>query len=75
MRVGTFPKVLHTINQLSIRDPGHSKENIITIHQIIDGQHLVKVSLRSLSGVPDTLGFYMGKNTPERRDYIMENLL
>jgi len=27
---------------------------------------------------PDTqtiLGFYMGKNTPERKDYIMENLV
>jgi hypothetical protein len=21
------------------------------------------------------LGFYMGKNTPERKDYIMENLV
>ncbi|MEW6756462.1 MAG: DNA topoisomerase IV subunit B [Candidatus Latescibacterota bacterium] len=36
---------------------------------------LVRVSVRSMAQVPDTLGFYMGKNTPERRDYIMENLV
>ena len=37
--------------------------------------HLVKVSVRSMSQVPDTLSFYMGKNTPERRAYIMEHLV
>ena len=36
---------------------------------------LVKVNVRSMSQVPDTLAFYMGKNTPERREYIMENLI
>ena len=36
---------------------------------------LIKVNMKSLSGVSNTLGFYMGKNTPERRDYIMENLI
>jgi topoisomerase-4 subunit B len=36
---------------------------------------LVKVSVRSMAQVPDTLAFYMGKNTPERRQYIMENLI
>ena len=36
---------------------------------------LVKVDVRSMSQVPDTLSFYMGKNTPERREYIMENLV
>jgi DNA gyrase subunit B/topoisomerase-4 subunit B len=25
--------------------------------------------------VAGILGFYMGKNTPERKDYIMENLV
>ena len=25
--------------------------------------------------VANILGFYMGKNTPERKDYIMENLV
>ena len=36
---------------------------------------LVKVSVKSMSAVPRTLEFYMGKNTPERREYIMENLV
>ena len=36
---------------------------------------LLKVNFRSMSTVPETLEFYMGKNTPERRDYIMENLV
>jgi topoisomerase-4 subunit B len=36
---------------------------------------LVKVNVRSMSTVPKTLEFYMGKNTPERRDYIMEHLV
>jgi len=36
---------------------------------------LVKVSVKSMSTVPGTLQFFMGKNTPERREYIMENLL
>ena len=36
---------------------------------------LVKIDVRSLATVPETMGFYMGKNTPERRGYIMENLV
>ena len=36
---------------------------------------LVKVDVRSMAAVPGTLEFYMGKNTPERREYIMENLV
>ena len=36
---------------------------------------LVKVSVRSMAAVPETLEFYAGRNTPERRDYIMENLI
>ena len=44
--------------------------------QFINGDiRLVKVSVRSLATVPETLSFYMGKNTPERRDYIMEHLV
>ncbi len=40
-----------------------------------DAMRLVKVNVRSMSSVPETLEFYMGKNTPERRDYIMEHLV
>ncbi|MDR0400766.1 MAG: ATP-binding protein [Treponema sp.] len=37
--------------------------------------HLVPVSVNTLRAVPQVLGFYMGKNTPERREYIMKNLI
>ena len=36
---------------------------------------LIPISLRSLKRVPEILRFYMGKNTPERRNFIMENLI
>ncbi|MDR0322640.1 MAG: type IIA DNA topoisomerase subunit B [Treponema sp.] len=36
---------------------------------------LVPVSVSTLKTVPQVLNFYMGKNTPERRDYIMKNLI
>lgn len=35
---------------------------------------LIEVNVQSVKIIPQTLEFYMGKNTPERRDYIMENL-
>ncbi len=44
--------------------------------QFIDENiRLLKVNVRSIKNVPGTLEFYMGKNTPERRDFIMENLV
>jgi topoisomerase-4 subunit B len=36
---------------------------------------LVPVTVKSLKEVQQTLTFYMGKNTPERRVFIMENLV
>lgn len=33
------------------------------------------VTLDSISEIPKVLTFYMGKNTPERKQYIMENLI
>ena len=36
---------------------------------------LIKVNIKSIAGIADTLNFYMGKNTPDRRDYILENLI
>lgn len=36
---------------------------------------LVEINLKSLKHVQETLEFYMGKNTPQRREYIMENLI
>ena len=35
---------------------------------------LVEVNVKSVKNIPETLDFYMGKNTPERREYIMGNL-
>ena len=40
-----------------------------------DDIRLVMAGIRSLKNVPNILQFYMGKNTPERRDFIMENLI
>ncbi len=36
---------------------------------------LVEVNVKSIKNIPETLEFYMGKNTPQRKDFIMENLL
>lgn len=36
---------------------------------------LVEVNVKSLKEVQETLDFFMGKNTPKRRDFIMGNLI
>jgi topoisomerase-4 subunit B len=36
---------------------------------------LMEVNIHSLKDIKETLTFYMGKNTPARRSYIMENLI
>jgi topoisomerase IV subunit B len=36
---------------------------------------LVPVTIRNLSDIKPTLEFYMGKNTPERKNFIMHNLV
>jgi topoisomerase-4 subunit B len=36
---------------------------------------VIQAQVKSAQAVPKTLEFYMGKNTPERRTYIMENLI
>lgn len=38
------------------------------------GMRLLAVSIPRIRDVPAMLDFYMGRNTPERRAYIMENL-
>ena len=40
-----------------------------------DNIRLVDVNIKSIKLIPETLEFYMGKNTPERRTFIMENLI
>ena len=42
---------------------------------INENMRLVPVSVNALKAVPQVLSFYMGKNTPERREYIMKNLI
>ena len=36
---------------------------------------LVDVNIKTIKDVGETLDFYMGKNTPKRRDFIMEHLI
>ncbi|MDR0785685.1 MAG: type IIA DNA topoisomerase subunit B [Treponema sp.] len=36
---------------------------------------LTPVTVNALKSVPQVLNFYMGKNTPDRRGYIMDNLV
>lgn len=36
---------------------------------------LLPVTVQSLKNIPGILEFYMGKNTPDRREFIMKNLL
>ena len=40
-----------------------------------DGMRLTPVEVAGEHSVPEVLSFYMGKNTPERREYIMNNLV
>ena len=44
--------------------------------QFISGEmRLVPVAVHNLSEINQTLDFYMGKNTPARREFIVENLI
>ena len=38
------------------------------------GMHLTPVTIQTLKNVPEVLKFYMGNNTPERREFIVHNL-
>ena len=38
------------------------------------GIHLTPVTIQTLQNVPKVLEFYMGKNTPERREFIVHHL-
>ncbi|MEI6892431.1 MAG: toprim domain-containing protein [Pontiella sp.] len=40
-----------------------------------EGMRLSQVDISSDHSVSEILSFYMGKNTPDRRDFIMENLV
>ena len=40
-----------------------------------EGMRLQSVAVKSISEVAKTLDFFMGKNTPARRDFIVENLI
>jgi topoisomerase-4 subunit B len=42
---------------------------------IADGIRLVPVQIKAMGEVAKALEFYMGKNTPKRRDFIVENLV
>ncbi|MDE5898458.1 MAG: type IIA DNA topoisomerase subunit B, partial [Treponemataceae bacterium] len=38
------------------------------------GIHLTPVAIQTLKNVPDVLEFYMGKNTPQRMEFIVHHL-
>ncbi|MDR0375747.1 MAG: type IIA DNA topoisomerase subunit B [Treponema sp.] len=40
-----------------------------------ENMRLVPVSVNQIKLIPQVLAFYMGKNTPDRREYIMNNLV
>ncbi len=40
-----------------------------------EDMRLIKVVIDKIHEIPELLHFYMGQNTPERREYIMENLV
>ena len=40
-----------------------------------EDMRIVPVDIKSMKDVSGILEFYMGKNTPTRRKYIMENLV
>ena len=40
-----------------------------------ENMHLQQVSIDRLSNVPKLLNFYMGKNTPDRKSFIMDHLV
>jgi topoisomerase IV subunit B len=47
------------------RKPGESEDK---------GIHLTPVTIDKLKNIPQVLQFYMGKNTPERREFIVHHL-
>jgi DNA gyrase/topoisomerase IV subunit B len=40
-----------------------------------DDMRLTEVRVRNRHAIPEILSFYMGRNTQERRSYIMDNLV
>lgn len=59
------------------RFKGLGEINPTEFSQFIQGEtmHLTPVEISQLKAVPKLLGFYMGKNTPERREFIEKHLL
>jgi DNA gyrase subunit B/topoisomerase-4 subunit B len=42
---------------------------------IAEGIRLIQVQIQAMGEVTRSLEFYMGKNTPERKDFIVDNLI
>ena len=59
------------------RFKGLGEINPSEFHQFIDPEtmHLTPVEISQLKMVPKLLNFYMGNNTPERREFIEKHLL
>jgi len=42
---------------------------------IVDDEHMMRITAGSMGDVKRALDFFMGKNTPARKEYIIENLI
>ena len=40
-----------------------------------ENMRLLAVNIKTIKGLHETMNFYMGKNTPDRRSFIMQNLV
>jgi len=41
---------------------------------IVDDEHMKRITAGSMGDVKRALDFFMGKNTPERKEFIIENI-
>ena len=49
---------------------------VVVIHRVkLSVMRADRVGLRKEDAVAEVLEFYMGKNTPERQNFIVENLI
>ena len=77
-----FPRDIDEVYLAQSREPEHAasaSDRLLArpkeFGQFIgEGIRLIQVTVGSMGEVEKSLDFFMGKNTPERRDFIIENL-
>ena len=60
----------HTIAATSVR----TAETLTPAEALAKGVEAERETLDNMRNIPELLGFFMGSNTPKRREYIMNNL-